>query len=267
MFVPSKPNGYKYCCAEHVALAKRKRDRDREVAPEQRAAWNARYVAKNYAAVRARDNEGKARARAERGRGDRSAEYDAKRSRERGLRLAAMLWLDAGYYAAHVEALALNAQFDRADRELLKASNRRFESSAEEWRWRYRNEPEFRRAQIQRSKVRKIDRRVASDGTLTPEQVRLVHAERSSCLYCGCRLGSCDRVLDHMDPISKGGAHDMSNLVVTCKKCNARKSAKTFVQWLYFVPEDRRELIANWYAMKRGAPAEQRGRVMAVKAA
>ena len=33
-----------------------------------------------------------------------------------------------------------------------------------------------------------------------------------------------------MDPLSKGGAHDASNLVVSCADCNTRKGGRTPAQ-------------------------------------
>jgi 5-methylcytosine-specific restriction endonuclease McrA len=133
-------------------------------------------------------------------------------------------------------------------------------SEADEWKWKYRNDELFRQSEIQRLKAAKLKRIEGKRHCkMSAKQVRAIYAERSSCLYCGCALVIGAKVLDHMDPLSKGGAHDASNLVVACKKCNTRKAAKEFVDWLPLVAEDRRKLVADWYARKHGARPEQIG--------
>ena len=54
---------------------------------------------------------------------------------------------------------------------------------------------------------------------------RVILRDGGICQYCGSR----PRVItmDHLLPISKGGANEMSNVVVACKRCNAIKSSKT----------------------------------------
>lgn len=49
------------------------------------------------------------------------------------------------------------------------------------------------------------------------------------CVYCGER-----RVLtmDHIEPLAKGGAHDVDNIVATCKPCNCSKNNRSLLVWL-----------------------------------
>jgi 5-methylcytosine-specific restriction endonuclease McrA len=37
---------------------------------------------------------------------------------------------------------------------------------------------------------------------------------------------SDDPIVDHYQPLAKGGLHETHNLVIACRSCNARKSAK-----------------------------------------
>lgn len=46
-----------------------------------------------------------------------------------------------------------------------------------------------------------------------------------TCRYCGERNGNLE--CDHIQPVSKGGGHELSNLATACKSCNRRKSNKT----------------------------------------
>jgi hypothetical protein len=48
------------------------------------------------------------------------------------------------------------------------------------------------------------------------------------CIYCGGPF----QHLDHFVPLSRGGAHGLSNLVPSCQLCNLRKHDKLPTEWL-----------------------------------
>lgn len=56
----------------------------------------------------------------------------------------------------------------------------------------------------------------------------IIERDGYTCRYCGCdnRL-----TLDHVQPRSRGGSDDQSNLVLACKPCNSSKGAKTIAEW------------------------------------
>lgn len=57
---------------------------------------------------------------------------------------------------------------------------------------------------------------------------------RHRCAYCGAVATH----LDHVEPLSKGGADVESNIVPACAPCNLSKGAKTLAEWsLTFGPE------------------------------
>jgi hypothetical protein len=47
------------------------------------------------------------------------------------------------------------------------------------------------------------------------------------CQYCGAMAPDVLLVVDHIQPVSKDGAHDLMNFVTACEPCNAGKSDKT----------------------------------------
>ncbi|MFF8942860.1 HNH endonuclease [Streptomyces sp. NPDC014864] len=49
-----------------------------------------------------------------------------------------------------------------------------------------------------------------------------------ACAYCGARATH----LDHVHPLSKGGADVESNIVPACAGCNLSKGAKTLAEWV-----------------------------------
>ncbi|WP_405000645.1 HNH endonuclease [Kitasatospora cathayae] len=54
-----------------------------------------------------------------------------------------------------------------------------------------------------------------------------IFARWRGCCYCD---GPAE-VLDHIDPISRGGADAAGNLVPACSACNASKGALTLSEW------------------------------------
>lgn len=48
-----------------------------------------------------------------------------------------------------------------------------------------------------------------------------------ACRYCGATSEKVQLVLDHIEPVSKGGSDEPENLVTACEPCNAGKSDKS----------------------------------------
>lgn len=59
----------------------------------------------------------------------------------------------------------------------------------------------------------------------------LMVEQRGCCAACRCDLGKSGYHVDHMMPLSKGGANDKSNLQLLCPTCNRRKGAKLPDDW------------------------------------
>jgi hypothetical protein len=47
-----------------------------------------------------------------------------------------------------------------------------------------------------------------------------------TCQYCGHKAPDVLLVIDHIQPVSKGGTNDILNLITSCKDCNSGKSNK-----------------------------------------
>lgn len=63
-------------------------------------------------------------------------------------------------------------------------------------------------------------------------KIRAAVFERDNyiCQYCGRRGVRLE--CDHVYPVSRGGSHDMINLVTACFNCNRSKRDKTVEEWL-----------------------------------
>jgi 5-methylcytosine-specific restriction endonuclease McrA len=58
---------------------------------------------------------------------------------------------------------------------------------------------------------------------------RIIAAHGGRCFYCG---GESDRMeIDHVIPVSRGGATTENNLVPACKPCNLKKLSQTYEEW------------------------------------
>lgn len=94
--------------------------------------------------------------------------------------------------------------------------------SAKAKEWCARN-PELSREIKRRYKAR---RRAQEDGGASARDVlEWKRNQKKVCYWCGAKCGD-DHTIDHYEPLSKGGAHELSNLVIACRSCNLRKNAR-----------------------------------------
>jgi len=91
--------------------------------------------------------------------------------------------------------------------------------------WRIKN-PEKAKAIMDRGNAKRAERlALAPINDFTKEQwLATLATFEYRCAYCG--EGSNRLEQDHVIPLSKGGNHTASNIVPSCRSCNARKSAK-----------------------------------------
>lgn len=69
-------------------------------------------------------------------------------------------------------------------------------------------------------------RAIIKDGEVTTQQLKELYSTVKNCYWCNTKLNKKNTHLDHLMPLSKGGKHTISNLVVSCPKCNLQKNAK-----------------------------------------
>jgi 5-methylcytosine-specific restriction endonuclease McrA len=76
------------------------------------------------------------------------------------------------------------------------------------------------------SKKRKAVMRGAEAKKITHKEIANLMAQ--NCFYCGSNQ---EIQLDHIFPISRGGKHQIGNLVAACKKCNISKNKWFITEW------------------------------------
>ena len=149
------------------------------------------------------------------------------------------------------EAMALVRAFERALRttrqspsvaRLVMNEQRRYwrenpEASSEHkrqwsqasWWLDYQTKPELRLYTRQKSKRRKALERGSVGIQVKGCQITKRFAEFGHrCAYCGA---TGDLHIEHVNPISKGGTHVLSNVVPACQSCNYSKRAKDAETW------------------------------------
>lgn len=145
------------------------------------------------------------------------------------------------YYLSHKEitikrASEWNTNHPERRREITTKSldNRRIPMretrrlQANEWR---KNNLEHARVIGLIAVHRRKAREMLVKGNLSHSDAELLIAKaKGLCVYCGKKT---KLTLDHVIPISKGGANSSRNIIPCCKSCNSQKGTKTVEDWLY----------------------------------
>lgn len=78
---------------------------------------------------------------------------------------------------------------------------------------------------------KKHRRRLLTDGGITSRELAAWRRTQPKvCYWCGAR--NLKRItIDHYIPLSRGGKHEVGNLVIACKSCNSSKHAKDPIQF------------------------------------
>lgn len=129
---------------------------------------------------------------------------------------------DTPEYQAYVKAYqeATREQKREYDREYLRRNRDRATRKAAEWNRRNRDK---RKAITRSYEARR--RQQTEGGVSTADLAKWTAAQKKVCYWCGTRCPKGFHV-DHYHPLSKGGRHELDNLVVACGPCNLRKNAK-----------------------------------------
>lgn len=102
------------------------------------------------------------------------------------------------------------------------------------WWLRYQTDPDLRMYVREKSRRRKAQEMGLIAVAIPPAAIRQrFNGFGNRCAYCGSN-GYME--LEHVVPISKGGAHDISNIVPACHGCNASKRTRPMEEWYRVQP-------------------------------
>lgn len=142
----------------------------------------------------------------------------------------------AAYYAANRQALAERGKAYRdRTRETRNAKGRerwaRMVAAGEVKRSQWKqNNPEAARlsSRLYQARRRAWKRQSPVQPVSLREITRLVARYDGCCAYCQTAPATD---LDHVIPLSRGGAHSIGNLLPACGRCNRSKGARTVTEW------------------------------------
>ena len=157
------------------------------------------------------------------------------------------------YYAANREKEAVrckkwrlaNMDHKRAyDKQYREKNLQRRLDASRNWYWSHREDyviinkiwREEHPEHIKRYDHTRRVRKKCNGGAYTIEEIReLWDKQNGICYYCGKLIYSSldkERHIDHKLPISRGGSNDISNIALTCARCNLSKHTKTAEEYL-----------------------------------
>ena len=82
-------------------------------------------------------------------------------------------------------------------------------------------------------KANKYKRReIISNSTVSAREfLEWENTQLKVCVYCGVSCSDAYQI-DHIEPLSRGGTHDLNNLVIACPTCNREKSNTPMIVWI-----------------------------------
>lgn len=143
----------------------------------------------------------------------------------------------AKYYATHRDKIRAkstkwrdeNCNTVRAKKQAQRAANPE-QHRAYDARWRAKNSEELRfRHQKRRALKRGVT--IGTRSTIIQWEKSWRRKKFAVCYWCSLRFTIKKCHLDHIKPLSKGGAHSIENLCISCAHCNLSKNAKSLFDW------------------------------------
>lgn len=145
---------------------------------------------------------------------------------------------NARYRAAHPEKTKADSRARQAARRASDplsvneatarwAANNPEQAKAAQRKWRLRNLKQ-RAAQEQARRARKVS--APGAGVTAAQFSEICDVFGHACGYC--LRTNVKLTLDHVEPLARGGAHDVSNVVPACGPCNSRKKDRTLLAFL-----------------------------------
>lgn len=85
--------------------------------------------------------------------------------------------------------------------------------------------------------ARRRARLLEAEGNFEKEDwIQVLSEQKNKCCYCGTEFTEeIPPTIDHKTPLSRGGSHDISNIVVACRTCNSKKWTKTYEEFIQVI--------------------------------
>ena len=127
-----------------------------------------------------------------------------------------------------------NKEYRLKHKEYIKELMRKYKKSPEftEYNKKWKREhPDSVLMSRTKSNHKRRAIKLNTEHSVTTKQInKLIEDSNNICFWCDKDIDVMH--LDHIYPLSKGGADNINNIVVSCNVCNIRKNAKVPEVWL-----------------------------------
>ena len=158
----------------------------------------------------------------------------------------------------------LNKQWRELNKEYRKEYGKQYreenQEHIKEYNKQYHQSPQGQVSQFNRKCRRRTREQNQGNGIITEQWLECMKFFEFRCAYSGQKLSKGTRSLDHIKPVSKGGEHDIWNLVPMDRILNCSKRDKDLLEWYQeqdFFSEERLQKIYEWqeYAYEKWGKA------------
>ena len=85
------------------------------------------------------------------------------------------------------------------------------------------------------------------DGSINSESLKDLFIPSKNCCVCDDKMEFNDKTLDHIVPLSKGGRHILSNVMVMCHRCNSAKNNKLPKDWFLSLSDTSKFSVVKYF--------------------
>ena len=148
--------------------------------------------------------------------------YKARQAAWQKANLAKVIARTVAWQKANPEKVkAANAARYAANSDRLKAQHNAYRKA----------HPEVGRRHGAKYRAQKRKAQIGDVCLITSWETKWKSRKTIKCHWCGNRVVTTNCHTDHVVPLSKGGAHSIDNLCVSCSRCNQAKHAKLPEAW------------------------------------
>ena len=81
---------------------------------------------------------------------------------------------------------------------------------------------------------------------ISGEDIMNLYNLNSKCTYCNIELENKDAYIDHVIPLVQKGEHHISNISISCKRCNETKNSKDDKEFFLYIESIYKRLLPRY---------------------
>jgi 5-methylcytosine-specific restriction endonuclease McrA len=89
------------------------------------------------------------------------------------------------------------------------------------------------------------------DGSINPQSLKDLFVPSKNCCVCDEKMEFGDKTLDHIVPLSKGGRHTLSNVMIMCHRCNSAKNNKLPKNWFLSLSDTSKFSVVKYFESRK----------------